>query len=680
MKNKNIVSYGSILVAILVATIISSCNKKFDEPPLDTNPGVTANTTIKQLRALSTGYGLFNQITTDIIITGTVVGNDKSGNIYKEIYLQDSTAGIAVQLDATGLYNSYPLGREIFILCKGLYIANESGMLKLCVRAVSNGTPSVSGIPSGVIDNYVKRGKVNAPLAPKVVTLSQLNNDFQSMLIRLDNYEVTGSFLNNTYADTSANKGTQNIDVQSCTGTSSKIIIRSSGYSNFASIKVPQGNGAVIALYTVFASNASFNANPTKQLIIRDTSDMKLYGARCGSGPTSLINIADVRALYTSATVPAPTSKKITGIVISDRIGLNGQAQNLVLQQGDGLPGIIVRFDATHNFNLGDSVDITITGGTIDKFSGVLQVATLSLATVTRISTGKSITPRTTTNALLNTNIDAWESTLVRLNNVTITGGTGGTWGSNGSTTVTDASGTITHFTRSGATFQSTAYPTGTVATFTGIASKFVNTSTSTNQIGIRNLTDVVAGSGGGGGTGTTLLDENFEGTTVNTDIALAGWFNGGEVGTVKYRATTFGGAKYAQISAFSTSQAAVTSWLVTKGINLNATTNEVLTFESKAGFNNGATMKLLVSTNYTGTGNPWATGVTWTNISSSAALSPGLATGYPATFTASGNVSLNAYTGTIYIAFKYEGADVTGTATDKTTTWQIDNIKVVGN
>ncbi len=499
------------------------------------------------------------------------------------------------------------------------------------------------------------------------------------MLIQLNNYEVTGSFLNNTYADTSANKGTQNIDVQSCSGTSSKIIIRTSGYSNFAGVKLPQGNGAVIALYTVFASNASFNNNPTKQLIIRDTSDMKLYNARCGAGPTTLMNIADVRALYTSSSVPAPSSRRITGIVISDRIGLNGQAQNLALQQGNGLPGIIVRFNAAHSFDLGDSLDVNISGGTVDRFSGVLQITPLQLSAATRISTGKSIAPRTTTTAALNTNIDAWESTLVRLSNVTITGGTAGTWGSNGSTVITDATGTITHFTRSGATFQSSSYPTGTVTTFTGIASKFVSSGTTTNQIGIRNLTDVVAGTGGGT-TGTVLLDENFEGTTVNTDVSLAGWFNGGEVGTVKYRAASFSGAKYAQVTAFSSSQAAVTSWLVTKAINLNATTNEVLTFDSKAGFNNGATLKLLVSTNYTGTGNPWATGVTWTDISSSAALSPGLAAGYPTNFTASGNISLNAYTGIVYIAFKYEGADPTGTATDKTTTWQIDNVKVVGN
>ncbi len=673
MKNKSILFFSSLVMIILAAVVITSCNKKFDEPPLYTDPGVTANTTIKQLRALSTGYGILNAITTDIIIAGKVVGNDKSGNIYKEVYIQDSTAGIALQLDATGLYNSYPLGREVFVVCKGLYVANESGMIKLCVRAIINGSPTVSGIPSALIDGYVKRGQLGTPPAPKVLTIAQLNNDYQSMLIQLDNYQVTSADMGKTYADTSASKATQNINTQSCAGTSSNIIVRTSGYANFAAQKLPQGNGALTAIYTVFASNASFNNNPTKQLILRDTSDMKFYGSRCGQGPTTLINTSDVRALYTSSAVAAPTSRRITGIVISDKAAANMQTQNLVLQQGNNLSGIVVRFDAAHNFNLGDSIDVNITGATIDKFSGVMQVATLSLSNALLISSGKSITPRVTTGAAINTNIDAWESTLIRLSNVTITGGSGGTWGSNGSTNINDGTGTITHFTRSGATFQATAYPT-TATSITAIVSRF-NT---TNQIGIRNLTDVVGGTTGG--TGTVLLDENFETTTAAADIALTGWVNAAEVSTVKYKAQTFGGNKYAQITAFSTTAATVTSWLVTKGVSLNATTNEVLTFESKAGFANGATLKILVSTNYTGTGNPWAAGVTWTDITTSATLSAGLTSGYPTNFTPSGNINLNAYTGTIYVAFKYEGADPTGTATDRTTTWQIDNVKILGN
>jgi Family of unknown function (DUF5689)/Domain of unknown function (DUF5017) len=194
-------------------------------------------------------------------------------------------------------------------------------------------------------------------------------------------------------------------------------------------------------------------------------------------------------------------------------------------------------------------------------------------------------------------------------------------------------------------------------------------------------------GGGGGGSTGSgNILSETFESQIVPAaapynNITITGWTNLAELGAKKFEARSFGTPinRYAQLSAFGTNAANVTSWLVTSAINLGTYTTKTLNFDSKAGYANGATLKVLVSTNFSGTGNPWDAAVTWTDITSSVTLSPGLATGYPPTFTPSGNVSLNAYTGTIYIAFKYEGADLTGTANDKTTTWQLDNIKVSG-
>jgi Family of unknown function (DUF5689) len=667
MKNKSILFLSSLVMVILAALVITSCNKKFDEPPLYTDPGVTANTTIKQLRALSTGYGILNAITTDIIIAGKVVGNDKSGNIYKELYLQDSTAGIALQLDATGLYNSYPLGREVFVVCKGLYVANESGMIKLCVRAIINGSPTVSGIPSALIDGYVKRGQLGTPPAPKVLTIAQLNNDYQSMLIQLDNYQVTSADMGKTYADTSASKATQNINTQSCAGTSSNIIVRTSGYSNFAAQKLPQGNGALTAIYTVFASNASFNNNPTKQLILRDTSDMKFYGSRCGQGPTTLINTSDVRALYTSSAVAAPASRRITGIVISDKAAANMQTQNLVLQQGNNLSGIVVRFDAAHNFNLGDSIDVNITGGTIDKFSGVMQVATLSLSNALLISSGKTITPRVTTGAVINTNIDAWESTLIRLSNVTITGGSGGTWGSNGSTTINDGTGTITHFTRSGATFQATAYPT-TATSITAIVSRF-NT---TNQIGIRNLTDVVGGTTGGGGTGN-LLDENFT-TFPTSGTVITGWRNISETGDVLFRMSSFSGNTFPLVSAFSSTALPTTNistWLISPDVNLPTGTAPKLSFTCSRRYPTG-TFKIYVSTNFTGSNVSTATWVLLTTVpaGTAAAFTP---------FDPFGPFDLTTYVGQkVNIGFRYEAP--AGTAASSVATYEPDDIKITRN
>ena len=60
--------------------------KKFDEPPYPTDPNITANTTIKALKATHTVSGAYDLITTDKIIAGVVVADDKSGNLYKNLY------------------------------------------------------------------------------------------------------------------------------------------------------------------------------------------------------------------------------------------------------------------------------------------------------------------------------------------------------------------------------------------------------------------------------------------------------------------------------------------------------------------------------------------------------------------------------------------------------------------
>ncbi len=688
MKTRSLFLMAMLTLLVGVAFVFNACNKKFDEPAVMVDPKLTANRTIKELKALHiAANGSIEEITEDIIISGVVIANDRSGNLFKEIYLQDASGAINLKLEANSLYNNYPLGRRVFVKCKGLAITDYRGLIQLGIKAFTiPGTPSVEGILPSAIDNYVVRGSLNNAFAPKVVTsLADLKTDMQNELlgnlIQLNNVEVIRDDLKKTFSDTSNYKQAGELRIENCSKDIS-LIIRSSGYANFAAMKPAKGNGTLLAIYTIFNSGSNSN----RQLIIRDTSDMKFNNLRCDgtngdyNGITTLITIADVKALYTGATVSAPGSRKVTGVVISDRAAANLVAPNLVLQQGNGLPGIIIRYKASsHSFNLGDSLDIDITGGTIEKFSGALQINNLDISGTTVVSSGKTITPRAVTNTQLNASIDAWESTLVRVSNVTISGGTSGTW--SGNTIINDGTATVTHFTRNGtngATFQTTPYPTGTVTSITGIAGKFTSGTTSTNQITIRNLTDVVGGTSGGGA--STLLNEDFEATTANTDIALTGWFNGAETGTQKYQSKAFGGDKYAQISAFSTNEAVVSSWLVTKGINLNATTGEVLTFDSKAGFANGATLKVLVSTNYSGTGNPWATGVTWTDITSSATLSPGLSSGFPTNFTASGNISLSSYTGTIYVAFKYEGVDAAGTASDKTTTWQIDDIKIVGN
>ena len=464
------------IVKLLMAVIIiaasgtlNSCKKTFDNPPGPADPAIVANTSIAALKATHTTSGAYNIITTNVIISGTVVADDKSGNLYKQLYIEDATGGLQILLDANSLYGSYPVGRKIFIKCNGLCISDYNGTMELGIKANVAGLPSIEGIPANLISQYVIGGSLNNPVTPHVVTLAQLTTGMQDRylgtLIQLDGFAFSN--INATYSDTSAYKSTVNLDIKNCSNQT--IIIRTSAYADFAGQKVAQGRGSVYAIYTTFGS--------TKQLILRSDDDVK----------------------FTSP--------------------------------------------------------------------------------------------------------------------------------------------------------YACALPPG------------------------------------------TLLFEDFESQTTTTAFpytttAIPGWMNGAQAATELWTSRIFSNNKYAYMSGFGTNAAAVTTWLVTKGVALTGTT-KTLSFKTLQGFYlttaPGGTpvpadLKVLISTNYTGTGNPWAAGVVWNDLTSQATLSPGSTTSsFPSGFTNSGNINLNAYTGTIYIAFRYEGADPAGTASDKTSAWEVDDIKVTG-
>jgi len=468
MKNRHILSIVSLAV-LLSAVFVMGCKKKYDEPATIGNPGVTANKSIKDFKAMyPTVSGDLKLITDDVILRGIVVGNDKTGNIYKTLYIQDTSGGIQIDVDATGLYNIFPEGREVFVMCKGLYIANSASMIKIATRVVENGTPATAGIPSTYIDTYLKRGSLNNAITPKLVTVAQLNNDFQSTLIQLVNTEVTGADLAKTYADTSVNKSSTNITLQNCQG--STIIMRSSGYANFAGYRVPQGNGTINAIYTVF--------NTTKQLIIRDTTDLKMTNPRCGSGvPAGLTykTIAEIRALGAGAVIPANTG--IRGSIVSNRT--NEATGNYRIQDASGA-GIQLRFPLFNpNYNLNDSVRVDISGLSVELFNSDMQIN--NVANTDKVGTGTPAV-RNATIAQVTSNVNSWASTQVRLTNVTITAGTTNSTGKNYTITEVGTGNTIVTFIRNTLGYT----PPATAASVTGYVSVF----NGTPQLTIRSSAD----------------------------------------------------------------------------------------------------------------------------------------------------------------------------------------------
>ncbi len=164
------------------------------------------------------------------------------------------------------------------------------------------------------------------------------------------------------------------------------------------------------------------------------------------------------------------------------------------------------------------------------------------------------------------------------------------------------------------------------------------------------------------------LFEENFEGITSNTTLNSRHWTNinmsGGEV---KFKPTLANGNRILRISAYNTLESPLEAWLVTPEINLNNSTNKVLSFDILSSFDKGLLMKVFVTTNFTG--DPRTTA--WTQLDANIPLGP---SGSNSRIFTNSKIDISCLDGKVWIGFRYLGS-----APDKTTTYDLDNVRVIG-
>ena len=427
-----------IFIAFVLLGGLSSCVKeKLDSPPANgTDPNIPVNYTVRALKARYVGAGF--EITQDQVISAIVVGDDKSGNLYKQLAIEDSTAGIMLMIDASGLYNMYPIGTRLFIKLKGMYVGQKKGLLQL--GAYLNADGSVGGLLSSKTSSFIFPGKWGINVAPIVTTIYNLNGNYnalQSELIELDNVEFAAGSKNVPYATG------YGITLKDCSGNT-VIVYTAAGYATFANSLSPSGNGKFICIAGVYNG---------PQLTIRDTTDIFLTGADCGA--QAGLTIAQLRNQYAGSPIVLPSGTAISGVVISDNANGNTPGNTMFLQDATG--GMQIHFTGAHPFALNSNVTVNLGGDSLINLNGGLVVSSVAVGNAAPNGGSLTATPHTATVAQINANSSAWESTLVQITNTSIGGGSN-TYG--GSHTVNDGTGSATLLTLPGANFASQLYPT----------------------------------------------------------------------------------------------------------------------------------------------------------------------------------------------------------------------------
>ena len=122
------------------------------------------------------------------------------------------------------------------------------------------------------------------------------------------------------------------------------------------------------------------------------------------------------------------------------------------------------------------------------------------------------------------------------------------------------------------------------------------------------------------------------------------------------------------KMSGFESGNNINEDWLISPVQDLTSLTNgATLSFQNAYNYS-GNPIKVYISNNYSGTGNPNASGVTWTE------LFPTLSTG-GFNYAFSGALNINSFTGSgndnVYVAFKYTSTS------SASSTWEIDNVLI---
>ena len=174
--NKIFYAIGTFAAAL---TLLASCDEW--EPVFTGDYGkadvykpvtLTPNKTIMELKSLYKNAPV--KIEDGIIIGGQVISEDRSGNIYKSIYIQDATGAIEVKIGKNSLYNDYKLGQWVYVKCSGLTLGAYNGMIQLGYEDASGEYETSYLDVQYIIDTHIFRGELDTPLAPKKVAESDL--------------------------------------------------------------------------------------------------------------------------------------------------------------------------------------------------------------------------------------------------------------------------------------------------------------------------------------------------------------------------------------------------------------------------------------------------------------------------------------------------------------------------
>ena len=225
------------------------------------------------------------RITEDWQLKVRVTGNDIQGNIYNEVAVEDESGeGLLICIQKSGLFGILPVGQEILVNLKDLYIGIYGNNVQIGTPYTnSSGKTFTSRMPFNTWNEHFKiLGDADASkVVPEEFDVTKLKDEayvksHRGKLMTLKNVEMDkadGKLAWAPEADKDPGNGVSRT-VKINGKAQSLMVVRSSTYADFAALAMPKGKVNLTGIFTVYTTNPSKNGY-TWQILLRSIDDVE---------------------------------------------------------------------------------------------------------------------------------------------------------------------------------------------------------------------------------------------------------------------------------------------------------------------------------------------------------------------------------------------------------------------
>ncbi len=261
LKMKKYSSFALLVVCTII--VFTACKKKFDLPA---EPAPLVSTGKIKIDSIKKIYSLYYfgssvtptrayKFTSDASLFCMVTADESSGSLYKSVFVRDDVGAIKLNFINPG---GLAVGDSIQINLNGVLVNDYGKQIQL---------------DSIDLVKHVRKISSGNTVLPTKVTMQQISSNlskWESRLIMLDTVEFDNGSKGQPYAD-AINKVSLDRTIVNKTGAT--MIVRNSGYANFAALTMPCGKGSLIAVVGQY--------NGTVQLTLRTASEVVFSGGNC---------------------------------------------------------------------------------------------------------------------------------------------------------------------------------------------------------------------------------------------------------------------------------------------------------------------------------------------------------------------------------------------------------------